>query len=726
MYEVLVTLQVISIGFSLGIVILLALENTSKPQMLLLLASVASLLNGIGYFYELTAKCVETAIMAIKIQYLGYVFLLPTLVLFVARCCHSEIKTKGKWVLLSFGVFFYTIVATVEYHSLFYADYYFEMSGAFPHIVLVKTPIYYCFISYCWILMMIQVGMGARYYRKYKNRDGVGILLATCGYFVPILVMPLGMANIIEGYDPVPLSQQTIAIWMYVIINKYRIFDSAQMARNDIIGNIAEGYVVIDISNKLLFMNKVAENLFPELNQAQEQESRIEELLAHVTETIDVGEQKIEVHMTPFYDHNVLKGYTIWLFDKTDEYVYTQRLIELKEQAEQANKAKSVFLANMSHEIRTPMNAIIGMSELVLQEEVSAKVREKVLDIRNAGKSLLDIINEILDFSKIETGKMELVKANYKVAVTVHNLVSLIGVRIKEKNLEFIIEVDEEIPAELCGDEMRIRQILINLLNNALKFTEKGYIKLRVWGEEREEGFVLCAGVGDSGIGIKEEHIPNLFNSYERVNYVKNRSIEGTGLGLPICKQMVEAMGGSITVESRYGFGSTFSFAIPQEVVSEERIGDWTKAEVKKENGKAKIPFKAPGVRALIVDDTKINLKVASGLLKLLDMTVDTAASGQECLEKVQSQEEYDMIFMDYMMPEMDGIEAMNRLRELEGDYYKQVPVIVLTANAINGAKEMFLEAGFQDFVSKPIEMDAICDCIKKYAKNKIILTEND
>ena len=315
---------------------------------------------------------------------------------------------------------------------------------------------------------------------------------------------------------------------------------------------------------------------------------------------------------------------------------------------------------------------------------------------------------------------MEIIPTDYRVADMIHGIESLMSVRIKEQQLELIIETQEELPSVLYGDEMRIRQILINLLNNAVKFTSEGYVKLRVWCENKEGQFRLYASVEDSGCGIRKENLSGLFNSYERVDLVKNRTIEGTGLGLAICKKLVENMGGAISVESSYGKGSRFTFYILQEVINPEPVGPWEKTGIqrnRKENGKR---FRAPEAKLLVVDDTKINLKVAVGLLKTLEIQADTAVSGQECLEKMK-ENRYDIIFMDHMMPEMDGVETTKKIREMEGVYYQDVPVIALTANAVNGAKEMFLESGFQDFVSKPIDMDELCGCIIKYAGDKII-----
>lgn len=725
MLTLVIVLHIIVSFIFLCIIVALGMEKASRPQGILMIAGVCSFVNGVAYLLELSASTKEAALIAIKMEYLGLVFLVPLLYLFITRCCRHKIRRWTVLFLVGAAVGFFLMVATVDIQPFFYKSFYYETSTRIPHIQNTPGIAYYLFLIYNWALMMVQVAMAAKYYMRYKNKESLGVFLASCSYFFPLAGVPLLVSGVLNGYDPIPICQQLSGIWMFIMVSKFRIFDSTQMAKDDIIESIMEGFCVLDLNKNLLFMNEIAGRMFPGLRDAETQAEIIENLVAHNKETLTQDKQKIAITVTPFYDHNLLKGYTVWFFDKTDEFAYTERLIELKEQAEAANKAKSTFLANMSHEIRTPMNAILGMSEIALREQLQENVRDNINNIKNAGESLLGIINDILDFSKIETGKMELIRVNYRIADMIHGVESLIGVHFKEKNLELRIEVDKDIPRELYGDEIRLRQILINLLNNAAKFTDKGYVKLHVWCKRHSGNVVLYAMVEDTGTGIRPENVAGLFNSYERADLVKNRTVEGTGLGLAICKRLVEAMGGTISVESKYGVGSKFTFHIVQKIVDPMPIEDW---KVNREAETAKqqiINFKAPEASILVVDDTKINLKVVCGLLKALEIKVETAESGRDCLRMIKDKK-YDMIFMDHMMPEMDGIETTKLIRQMEDEYYRQVPIIALTANVVNGAKEMFLTSGFQDFVSKPINMEELCDCIKKYAKNKINFLDND
>ncbi len=503
--------------------------------------------------------------------------------------------------------------------------------------------------------------------------------------------------------------------------------------------------------------------------------------------------------------------------------------------AEEANRSKSDFLANMSHEIRTPMNAIVGMCELILRDQdISESVRESCFNIQSSGRSLLSIINDILDFSKIESGKLEIIESEFNIASMLNDVINMTMTRKGDKKIEIMVHADPNIPCGLIGDEIRIRQIVINLMTNAVKFTNSGAVTLNVTCSEQDYGINLKISVEDSGIGITEENLEKLFESFQQVDTRKNRSIEGTGLGLAISKRLVTRMGGFINVSSVYGQGSVFSFVIPMRVsdprpfisvnepekldaavfidfkkfeepsVEQQYIvlmheisrqlkvkmihtdiigklkeivdgGNITHCFIGKEEYLANkdyfielasktsvvliqdiidavqlpptikciykpfytmsaaaalnnesvivnlnerrgssISFSAPRARVLIVDDTDINLRVAVGLMQPYHMQLMTVDSGKAAISVLRSKD-IDLVFMDHMMPEMDGVEATNIIRQMDGDYYKNLPIIALTANAVNGVREMFIESGLNDFIAKPIELTALDRILKKW-----------
>lgn len=383
------------------------------------------------------------------------------------------------------------------------------------------------------------------------------------------------------------------------------------------------------------------------------------------------------------------------------------RLGREKDEAVYASKSKAQFLANMSHEIRTPINAVLGMNEMILREETQPHILEYAKDIQSAGRSLLSLINDILDFSKIESGKMEILLGEYEVSSLLNDSYNLVALRAKNKNLQIVVKHNENIPRRLLGDEVRIRQIIVNLLTNGIKYTDSGTVSLFVDYEEiNEKQLQLKIMVQDTGMGITEEDQKKLFQSFQRVEEKRNRNIEGTGLGLAITKQLLELMNGTITVESEYGKGSVFRIEIPQDIVQYEPMGELSiQGETQSMSAPMvhRMSFKAPKARILIVDDVLMNLKVMSGLLKETKIQIDFAESGMECLKKV-CQEHYDIIFLDHMMPAMDGLETLRQMKQMKGNLNWQTPVIMLTANAIMGAREEYLEAGFADYLSKPVE----------------------
>jgi len=522
------------------------------------------------------------------------------------------------------------------------------------------------------------------------------------------------------------------------------------------------------------------------------------------------AEYYFEISIIPIKDDKTggVTGVILTMHDETT-------LHEAVLSAERSNRAKTNFLAKISHEIRTPMNAIAGMAELILREQISGLVREHALSIRQASGNLMAIINDILDFSKIESGKLEIVETEYQFASLINDVISIIRMRVIDKQIFFTTNIDCDIPGRMVGDEIRLRQILLNLLTNAFKYCDRGFISIHASCEEADDGAVtMVFDISDSGIGIKPEDHAKLFSDFVQLDKVAHREVEGTGLGLVITKSLCEAMGGSIEVYSVYGEGSTFTVRIPQKVVDGERFA-WVEDPENKnvliyetrlpysssiicsidnlgvgctlvsnqsrfleelnknkythvfvssflfesterivnnlgvdtvvvllaeygenavntdkvktlempvhsisianllngvtdavyaENPQGVTPFMAPSARILIVDDLITNLRVAEGLMLPYKMQIDVCQSGAEAIELVRGKS-YDIVFMDHMMPEMDGIEATTKIRGLEGEEYKRLPVVALTANAVSGVKEMFLQNGFNDFLAKPIEM---------------------
>ena len=405
------------------------------------------------------------------------------------------------------------------------------------------------------------------------------------------------------------------------------------------------------------------------------------------------------------------------------------KVVEIKrKEAKSAGKAKTDFLANMSHEIRTPMNAICGMSDLLLQTKLTDEQLDYVSTIKLSSDNLLSIINDILDFSKIEAGKMELVPQSYNLLSPLYSLQNTIDVRIGERPLDFKISIKRDMPTELYGDEVRVQQVILNLLTNAVKYSNQGHIELIVDYEKiADDEIMLKITVKDQGIGIKKEDMPKLFEAFSQVDMERNHRIEGTGIGLTITERLVRSMGGSITLESEYGVGTTFYVSMRQKVEDFNSVIDTESTDdfvvISHSNilkgfvsGKKKIAkFIAPDAKVLVVDDNEANLKVAKGLMGQYKLSVRTCTSGKAALDILETDKSFDILFIDHMMPEMDGVELTKILRSSNDDYLKYVPIIALTANAIKGVSEMFLANGFTEYLSKPIDTERLGEVLNKW-----------
>lgn len=397
--------------------------------------------------------------------------------------------------------------------------------------------------------------------------------------------------------------------------------------------------------------------------------------------------------------------------------------------ARKASRARDVFLANMSHEIRTPINTMLGLNELILRESQDETIRGYALDIKQAGTILLSLVSDILDFSKLQSGKMELAEGTYDISSLLNDLINSVSIPLRKKKLRLSLDIAPDIPYKLSGDEVHLRQIIGNLLSNAVKYTQTGTVTLRLsWEKQEKDMLLLKIMVEDTGIGVKEKDIARIFETFNRLDMKASRNEEGTGLGLAVTHQLVGMMGGKLEVKSEYGKGSVFSFAVPQKIINPSPLGDFQEQYDKsvKNSISYREKFIAPLAKILVVDDNAMNLAVAQDLLRKTKLQIDVASSGGECLEMLK-RKEYHLICMDHMMPVMDGVQTLRAIRELEDNPSRNIPVIALTANAVVGAREFYLKAGFEDYLSKPIEPDKLEDMLIQYLPKELVyLTEDE
>ncbi|MCQ2535331.1 MAG: ATP-binding protein [Lachnospiraceae bacterium] len=694
----------------------------------------------LAYFAYSTALDTGMALTANQFSYIDGTFMQMFFLFCVLDICGIEIKKAYGIPLTVCNLFFLLLAFTTQRTGLLYKTYEIGFYKDSAHLDVEFGPLQVVFLF--WVVFNTVVPMGMIIYSIVrKKKISYKYTLALGGLEVAIVSLYFIERAFNLGFDILPCGYVLMEFVILGIIHRIALYDGSQIVLYNSEDRREFGYIIFDIKKNYVGSNMVARFYFPEINNLAIdrpvsggfiKDEFVDRLSMSVKELessrVYSREGKEVVCTIKPYRHgpkSTVYGYIIEIRDDTEQQRLIQELNKVNDELEKAvqsavdaSKAKSEFLASMSHEIRTPMNAVLGMNEIALRECKDEAIISYLKDIQNAGSTLLTIINDILDFSKIEAGKIELIKDEYETLYLINGVKNIVEAKAKEKNLDFVVDVDSNIPSMLYGDEGRIRQIIINILNNAVKYTREGKVEFIVNSETITDDKVnIIIAVKDTGIGIKEEDIPVLFDSFSRVDEHKNSRIEGTGLGLAITQRLVKMMQGSIKVDSVYGEGTTFTIRIPQKVVDAAPLYDYeAKAGDSKAGNEKYTHIDASDLEILVVDDNKLNLTVAKGLLKPTKAKVDTCLSGAECLEKIV-QKHYDFVLLDHMMPKMDGIETLHRAKALEDSKCKDTVFIALTANAISGVKELYMAEGFDDYVSKPIDNKCLEATIEKYRK---------
>ncbi len=710
-------------------VILVYVAKPSEQQKILFAGTLFTFMDVTGYFFELQSKSIEVTRLAVKMQYMGTTTGLLSFLYFA--CLYSNHQNdKRMKIIKGFytidHIFILCLMFTIDYNTLYYKSIDYSVENGLYLWIYEPGPFYYWWTVTTTVLGFVIALIMIQSVVEHKGEKRPELLLIFGASLLPVMFWILRMAGLLGNYDSYPMSMLITESFLVFVMYRYRLFDTVESAKDRVIDEIEEGILVTDGSGAVVYFNSEAGMIFPEVdwNDKNMVGEQVFDFMEAHTDGFMLGEHFYEWQRSEIFDDNQRKAGILYrISDMTDNYLYTRQLIELKEDAERANEAKSSFLARMSHEIRTPINAVLGMNEMILRETQSDNIREYASNIHGAGKTLLSIINDILDLSKIESSKMEIIENDYNLGNMLIDIENMISMRAEEKNLNLRIVADKVLPRNLYGDEMRIKQCVVNILTNSVKYTQEGSVTMTVGSAGSKDGIVsLHVTVTDTGIGIKEEELHMLFDPFTRLDMMRNRSVEGTGLGLSITKRLIEMMDGSLVVESEYGKGSTFSFIIPQKIAGTELLGDYRKAanDADDQISAGRRAFIAPQANILAVDDNRVNLTVVKGLLKRLKVQFDSALSGQECLDKVR-RKHYDIIFLDHMMPDMDGIETLQNMQKI-GEYMQNPSVVIaLTANAIVGAKEEYIQAGFEDYLSKPIDSARLEELICQYLKPDLL-----
>lgn len=722
MYPFILATQILTLIIAFVVIIVLMVRKSFRGQVCFIALSFCVAIQAFGYFLELQSTSLDGVLMAIKVQYFGSCFVNLLSYYFILDYCNYK-KNKGFIsFLFAFNVVILCAVCTCDHHNLYYSSMAFVQDGLFPHIVLTHGPFYTAFKLEILIMNLVVFFTLMHHLHRTpkKSRKNESKFVFACMF--PVFTCILYSINVFRVYDPSSASFVISGALILFAIYRHELFDVIHTARDSVIEAMGESLIVVDSSYQLLDHNPAADHLFPELqssslNTSLSSISFFLDDLFHYRTYLDFERENhyYRGQITKIYDHNLIVGFFALFFDITENRINMKNQIQLREQAEKANKAKSTILANMSHEIRTPLNAILGLTDILLNQNISYSVRNDIINIKNAGSTLLNIINDVLDLSKIESGKMTIMEKEYKLSSIMQDVLGIINVKLSQKPITLRVETSAKLPKYYLGDELRIRQLLINLLTNAVKFTDHGSISLIINAEQipdNEDMITLIIKVKDTGRGISIEDQERIFETFEQADVTNTRSVEGSGLGLAICRRILELMNGTISVESQLNIGSTFTITLPQKISHNEHPISSSRILPNPLHENSLI--RSVHCTALVVDDNPLNLEVAKGLLELFDIDVTIADSGAIALAIMQNQK-FDVVFLDHMMPVMDGVETLHNIRNLKKFNCTTIPVIALTANAIQGTKERFLQAGFSDYISKPISLKSLSEILNKW-----------
>lgn len=724
--------QILVLCLNLIFVATMIKQIESRLSKYMLCIAFLSLAQNAGYLLELLSRGAIEAMRAICVEYMGGAFIATFFLLFVMEYCDIHNKQRLCYGVIALDFLVLACVWTYKFNPLFYRSFNFVADDVIPHVELNKGFLYYINGASVVVQLVISIVLLLRKdsVTEDDNKKKTLMLASICAA-VPISAYVLNMLDLMGGYDVVPASSGIAMFIVGITVVYQHEFDMASIAHEKIIKEMDEAVMILDMKCSIIEVNDSAMKIFGEEQKYEPGEKIMDkQFLSLINSCIDDGiaatefekdNLVYEVHITEIKRNKNISGYTISLFDITSQRRQFEKMQNLKVQADDANRAKTDFLARMSHEIRSPINAVMGMNEMILRESQEEDIKAYALDARNSTETLLSIVNDLLDSAKIEAGKMEIDSVEYRIDKLLKDIKNMMSVKAKEKKLALRMVVDENIPSVLVGDDVRLKQILVNILSNAVKYTSKGGIILNVTGDIEGDEVTLHCSVKDTGIGIKAENLPHIFDAFERINVGKNRYIEGTGLGLNITSKFLELMGSQLKVESTYGEGSCFYFDLKQGIADKTPVGNFQKRSAKKNvEFKYKVEFTAPDAKVLVVDDSKVNLKVFTNLLKDTKMQITTALSGRECIRLVKDNR-YDLIFLDHMMPEMDGVETLHHLKNMVVNSSSDAPIVMLTANASEGAKEQYIQEGFDEFLSKPIDSVALEQMICKMLPEKLV-----
>lgn len=687
-----------------------------KDKDILVTAIIAGIIGCMGYLLQLLSHAHWDSLLAMQISFFGKCFVVTLMLLFVGR--YFGILTGRRWyrLLIIADTVSLVVIFTCEYHGLFYQDISFSEKMHFENVTL--GPLYVCYMAYQMLKLICFIYCINVCMKKNKIKS---LELNLCMVFSGlILIAGIGLLamNFKKGFDITSLSYSVMLFFLAKGIVKLGAVDTVEEAQRNAVNNMTDGMMVVDNNLELLYENRTAKEIFSNYDRySPKVRKRVREtLIKGEHETYHNGNRMYETRTTPLGEGTREKGYMILIIDVTEREKQKQEIMNLKTEAENASKAKSQFLGSISNEFRKPMNTIRGMTEILQNADLAASERANLEQLKQATDKLQRMLNDVLDYSKIDLGKMNLIQVEYPLQELVRRVYQNMEKKASQKSLEFIVEIAEDMPRAYFGDDLKVQQILEAIIGNAIKFTPKGQILLKISGEAgKKDDYKLIFQIQDTGNGIQREYHERIFEVFEEED--EKRS-DGMGLGLALAKKLAALMGGDITFSSTYGIGSEFVVSIYQKVVDAEPLEQgelYQKEEL--------IPnFTAPKAVVAVIDDSPINLKVAEHALHYYQMRIQLFQSGEEFIEEVEKGLSVDLILMDQMMPGLDGKETLKLYRT----YNQTTPVVLLSSNAIEGVREEMLEAGFSECVFKPVREGKLKEMLyRELPKEKIVLYKN-
>ena len=741
-----VALYFAAFAFSVLLLILTLAATSQYRGNYHILSTMTTAIVNFGYWQLAMSHNLEEALLANRIAYLDGTFLTLFIFLAVAQFCRIRVPT---WMITAMSVAGFVVLGlsyTGGYSTIYYSNVSIIRRHGVTFLVTQDGPAHILYT--CLIVVYVVIDLGVMVY-AFRNKNKVSyintfFLLATELFCMAVYAIESLTACEIQL---LPFAYVLNMALLFVLFRRTNLYDLSINAEHIREERREYGYVSFSRHGKYIGSNDVARKYFPELEHLlmdhripPKEEFLYKEFGDWVTH-LDSNTGK-----TRYYTRNdrILKcrlsyftmgkqshiqGYLIEITDDTNQQLHIQELNEMARKAEEANLAKSTFIANMSHEIRTPIHAVLGMNEMIMRESSEPQIRVYAGNIKKSGNLLLSLVNNILDYSRMEQGNQKLQLVTYETGKLLSNALDVIRLQTNNKNLRLEVFIDEHLPVKLIGDDLKFQQILFNLLTNAVKYTNEGYVRLCVSQKERlGDSVSITVSVEDSGIGIRKEDIAHLTNAFCRVDEKRNRNIEGAGLGLSIASQLLQQMGSQLMIDSEYGVGSIFSFELVQQIADATELGPFS--SVSEEDNETPLPvtprFTAPEAKILVVDDNQMNRFVFQGLLKYLKVQVTFAESGKECLSTIATQH-FDLIFMDHLMPELDGIETLHIMKKRSGHLCTDSKVIAVTANAYPDARDVYLKEGFDDFLEKPVEGKQLESIIYQYLPKSLIrFTDNN